>query len=102
MAKGLRSKSKRKNRATARALIFGPVEDARLAKIVEYQQNVSPIEMVIEPIHDQVVEMVQDKHDDKKSRIERDRLFLSGNQFKRKQRAKERSKSKVRGTLRRR
>ncbi|KAJ3181444.1 hypothetical protein HDU87_001052 [Geranomyces variabilis] len=35
MAKGLRSKSMRKNRSALRATVFGPVEDARLARLVQ-------------------------------------------------------------------
>ncbi|KAJ3163529.1 hypothetical protein HDU86_000110 [Geranomyces michiganensis] len=52
MAKGLRSKSMRKNRSALRATVFGPVEDARLARLVQKEiaaLAVQDTSMAVEP-----------------------------------------------------
>ncbi|KAJ3226338.1 oxidative DNA demethylase [Clydaea vesicula] len=100
MGKGLRSKTKRKNRAVLRKMTFGPVEDARLLRVTEHESKMNPstkedvtMESVKETENEEMIDSMVTTENEKLNKIEKDRLFLSANQFKKKIKAKERSKS---------
>ncbi|KAJ3397211.1 hypothetical protein HDU92_000091 [Lobulomyces angularis] len=100
MGKGLRSKTKRKNRAVLRKMTFGPVEDARLLRVTEHESKMNPstkedvtMESVKETENEEMTDSMVTTENEKLNKIEKDRLFLSANQFKKKIKAKERSKS---------
>jgi hypothetical protein len=115
MAKSLRSKTKRFNRTLKRAQVFLPTELARLERLAAKQaeiQDSSVSAAAAAPDQENTMAMDSkeesnmmiednDNNDKKvsveeeiqfKSRVERDQLFLSRNQFKKKMKAKSKAK----------
>ncbi|KAI8898705.1 hypothetical protein BC833DRAFT_588643 [Globomyces pollinis-pini] len=91
MGKSIRSKSQRINRAIRRELIHKPNEDKRLARLTEKQKQ----ELVEQLAKEK--EVVEDKTSEERmdvplSKVEKQKLFLSRNQYKKRQRAQSKSR----------
>jgi hypothetical protein len=105
MAKSLRSKTKRKYRTLKREQVFAPVEEERLLRLAEAQaqikstvddqSNVTPVQEKREmPLSDTPLASINETAKDESmmvdsvpsSKLEKDKLFLSRNQFKKKMR----------------
>lgn len=95
MGKSVRSKSMRANRATRRTLIHAPNEDKRLARLTNLGKVESLVAHVVLKYVEEEVEtedVTMDKGDVVLTKDEKQRLFMSRNQYKRKVRAKSLSK----------
>ncbi|KAJ3125594.1 hypothetical protein HK098_008393 [Nowakowskiella sp. JEL0407] len=102
MAKGLRSKSKRKFKTIRRNEIYAPVEDARTERLAEKQAALAQAPSVLaEKIETEHLEQNVNMEDDMnvesatpKSKLEMDRLFLSRRKFKAKVKEEKKQRSK--------
>ncbi|TPX65044.1 hypothetical protein SpCBS45565_g05428 [Spizellomyces sp. 'palustris'] len=131
MAKGLRSKSMRRNRAVKRETIFGPVETARLERLVQREAATESATAITteglatqEPTH-QVSETVDERgrtreteeavatmdvdNEEKNqteskpmTKAEKERLFMSRNAYKKKMKTRAKSMARQKLKLKRR
>lgn len=98
MGKSIRSKGMRINRATRRVLIHGPKEEDRLARLVAVGEVslLKNSECPMVPIEEEET-MEEEGIDKVLTRDEKEKLFLTRNQYKKRIRAKSLSKKRKTG-----
>lgn len=89
MAKSIRSKGMRKARALKRSLVFEPVETKRIERLAARQEvTESPMEV------NQETGLQSTTATTELTKDQKERLFMSGNQYKKKQKARKLSMQK--------